>query len=465
MATGIEAMNQAMQACAECGAELPTQGSLAGLCPECLMGHGAGSGLFASRETLPGAEELQELIPQLEILHMLGRGGMGAVYKARQRDLDRYVAVKVLRPELASDPALSDRFLREARNLARLDHPNIVHIHDFGRAGELYYLVMEYVDGSTLRDLIDGRLLAPKEALEITPAICDALQYAHELGVIHRDVKPGNILVDGNGKVKVADFGLSKMLSKGVDPTLTHAEQAMGTPSYMAPEQMRRTRDVDHRADIFSLGVLLFEMLTCELPVGRFEPPSKRTGLDPRIDEVVNRALDRDATKRYQHARELGAALVEIREGAPAAAGAAATKPQPQPETKSGRAKTAASAAGNEAATDRKIPLVPFSISGEFHEASGLLALDGDALRVEYRKRWGSIFPMAIRTIRVPLTSIDSVDLSSGPFKHKLRLVALTMAPFEDLPCSDYEIRFSIKRRDIANARELTEALRARLES
>jgi tRNA A-37 threonylcarbamoyl transferase component Bud32 len=231
---------------------------------------------------------------------------MGAVYKARQRTLDRIVALKVIRPAVADDPAFAERFTREARALARLNHPHVVTIHDFGQTDGLYYLVMEYVDGTNLRTLIrDGRL-SPQEALAIVPPLCDALQYAHDEGIVHRDIKPENILLDQKGRVKIADFGLAKLLGLGpADVTLTAAHQAMGTLHYMAPEQLERPQTVDHRADIYSLGVTLYEMLTGELPLGRFAPPSRKVQVDVRLDEVVLRALERDPEQRYQHASDV----------------------------------------------------------------------------------------------------------------------------------------------------------------
>ena len=254
----------------------------------------------------PSVEQLAGLFPQLEILELVGRGGMGAVYKARQRGLNRIVAVKILPPEVGRDPAFTERFSREPRAMAQLSHPNIVTVFDFGQAGGLFYFVMEYVDGANLRQLMHAGTLAPKEALAIIPQICDALQYAHDEGVVHRDIKPENILIDKKGRVKVADFGLSKLLGgEAADVALTGTHQVMGTVRYMAPEQMQGTRHVDHRADIYSLGVVIYELLTGEVPMGRFEPPSHRVQLDVRLDEVVLRTLEREPERRYQKASEI----------------------------------------------------------------------------------------------------------------------------------------------------------------
>ena len=231
---------------------------------------------------------------------------MGAVYKARQPGLDRLVALKILPPEIAREPSFAERFTREARALARLSHSNIVTIHDSGQAGGFFYLVMEYVAGVNLREAILNGKLTAKEALLIVPQICDALQYAHDEGVVHRDIKPENVLIDGKGQVKVADFGLAKLLENGSEAAaLTGAYQVMGTPRYMAPEQMEGAHDVDHRADIYSLGVVFYELLTGELPLGRFAPPSEKARIDARLDEVVLRTLEKEPGRRYQNASEI----------------------------------------------------------------------------------------------------------------------------------------------------------------
>jgi hypothetical protein len=165
---------------------------------------------------------------------------------------------------------------------------------------------MEFVDGVNLRRLLDAGKLAPEAALAIVPQICDALQYAHDHGVVHRDIKPENVLLDKEGRVKIADFGLAKLVGRAAqDFTLTAAGQVMGTPQYMAPEQIEHPQDVDHRADIYSLGVVFYQMLTGELPLGRFQPPSKKVQIDVRLDEVVLRALEKEPERRYQQASDL----------------------------------------------------------------------------------------------------------------------------------------------------------------
>jgi serine/threonine protein kinase len=231
---------------------------------------------------------------------------MGAVYQARQLTLDRLVAIKIL-PEIEGDSQFAARFTREARALARLSHPHIVTVHDAGQTESgIYYLVMEYVNGTDLRHVLRTGSLAPERALAIVPAICDALIYAHQEGIVHRDIKPENILLDHEGHVKIADFGLAKlMVARQGEDVLTATRQVLGTPYYMAPEQARNEEAVDHRADIYALGVVFYEMLTGELPRGHFPPPSERASVDRRLDPIVLRSMASDPDQRYQQVSEL----------------------------------------------------------------------------------------------------------------------------------------------------------------
>jgi predicted Ser/Thr protein kinase len=309
--------------CPQCGAVLPT-GALEGLCPACLLKQGAtpdtGSAPEAAPFQPPTAEEVARLFPQLEILAFIGKGGMGAVYKARQPALDRLVALKILPPQAAAAHGFTERFNREARALAKLSHPNIVAIHDFGQVNGLPYFIMEFVDGLNLRQLERAGKLSAREALEIVPQICAALQFAHDEGIVHRDIKPENILLDKKGRVKIADFGIAKILGREPEIALTETRGVLGTPQYMAPEQVERPQTVDHRADIFSLGVVFYEMLTGELPLGRFAPPSSRMAgvkVDVRLDDVVLRALEKEPERRYQQASQVKTAVENISSTAP----------------------------------------------------------------------------------------------------------------------------------------------------
>ncbi|WP_397568958.1 serine/threonine-protein kinase [Schlesneria sp. T3-172] len=314
--------------CPRCGNELPANFQ-SGVCPACLLQQGLSPSTFMSgaasdssrshsgnrRSWIPPTPaELAPRFPQLEILELLGQGGMGAVYKVRQRDLDRRAALKILPEEVAQDPNFAERFQREARALALLGHQHIVIVYEFGQRDGVYFLLMEYVDGVTLRQALRAGQITSADALGIVTQICDALQFAHEEGVVHRDIKPENILIDKRGRVKIADFGLAKLLGGPADvPMLTGTHQVMGTPMYMAPEQMEGTRSVDHRADIFSLGVVFYELLTGELPLGRFAPPSQKYQLDVRLDEVVLRTLEKEPNRRYQQASEVKCDVESIR--------------------------------------------------------------------------------------------------------------------------------------------------------
>jgi predicted Ser/Thr protein kinase len=318
--------------CAQCNTPLSADAPL-GLCPKCVLAVGVDSQQATRTSAAPPGpppaaafvpprpEELAPRFPQLEILELLGQGGMGAVYKARQPGLDRTVALKILPPGLGADPTFAERFTREARSLARLSHPNIVAVYDFGQAGDLYYFVMEYVDGVSLRQMERKERLEPRQALDVVMQVCEALQFAHDAGIVHRDIKPENILIDTKGRAKIADFGLAKLLSRvPADVTLTQPQQVMGTPAYMAPEQIEHPADVDQRADIYSLGVVFYELLTGELPLGRFQPPSQKVQVDVRLDEVVLKTLAKEPERRYQQASQVRTDVEQISR-APAAGG------------------------------------------------------------------------------------------------------------------------------------------------
>ena len=294
-----------------------------GLCPECLIKAGFPTGVETDTGSAkqpafvpPTVEEIAKLFPQLEILELVGKGGMGAVYKARQKQLNRFVALKILPPGIGSEPAFAERFTREAQALAQLNHPGIVTLYEFGETSGQFYFLMEFVDGVNLRQLLAGGRISAREALAVVPQICDALQFAHDQGIVHRDIKPENILLDRRGRVKVADFGLAKLVGAGNEPAggggtvagspeLTESGKIMGTPNYMAPEQVEHPGEVDNRADIYALGVVFYQMLTGELPGKKIEPPSSKVQIDVRLDEVVLRALEKRTELRYQQASEV----------------------------------------------------------------------------------------------------------------------------------------------------------------
>ncbi|MES2922618.1 MAG: protein kinase [Verrucomicrobiota bacterium] len=300
---------------------------LAGLDPADLLKQGVAADTFADDPAPfnpPAINELAPHFPQFEILELIGKGGMGAVYKVRQPELDRIVALKILPPAIGETAGFAERFAREAKALAKLNHPGIVTIHEFGQASSSqlstpnsqppYFILMEFVDGVNLAQLMQTGRIAPREALAIVPQICDALQFAHDQGIVHRDIKPENILLDRLGRVKVADFGIAKVVAAVCDradsdeerwsqTTVTLAGKIMGTPQYMAPEQIDSPAEVDHRADIYALGVVFYQMLTGELPGKELLAPSRKFLLDVRLDEVVMHALEKNPELRYQQAR------------------------------------------------------------------------------------------------------------------------------------------------------------------
>ena len=325
--------------CPKCGGPIPVEAPQ-GLCPKCLLLQAsipteAGKGA-SSKSAPPTHEELVAAFPQLEILELIGQGGMGFVFKARQPKIERLVALKILPQSLAADPAFAERFTREGRVLARLNHPNIVTIHDFGQANGFYYLLIEFVDGVNLRQAMKLGRFTPAQALAVVPHICEALQFAHNEGILHRDIKPENILLDSKGRVKIADFGIAKLLGEPhTDATRTGSGATLGTPHYMAPEQLERPGEVDHRADIYSLGVVFYEMLTGELPLGKFQPPSQKVQVDVRLDEVVLHALEKEPARRYQQISQVktavdtisGSAAPTARIGSPPVVAAEAQRP------------------------------------------------------------------------------------------------------------------------------------------
>ena len=244
-------------------------------------------------------------IPGFELLRKLGSGGMGTVYLARQESLNRHVAVKVL--DRVDDPSALRRFERESLLAASVTHPNIVFIVDAGIVDGTPYLVQEFVDGCSLADVLRERRLSAAEVCDILEPVTNALAELHQAGILHRDLKPRNILIDGQGRPMLSDFGLAVCIESG--STLTHSEMIVGTLDYMAPEQRHRL-DVDERADQYSLAAVAYEMLTGDKPLGAFKRPSELNPLLPAsVDSILMRALSRDPDDRFADVRSLFAAL------------------------------------------------------------------------------------------------------------------------------------------------------------
>lgn len=300
----------------------------------------------------PPVEELAPHFDAYRLDALLGRGGMGVVYQGLQISLERRVAIKILRPDIADDETFARRFRREALSMAQLSHPNLVSIIDFGsitveveaapgevRDGTLYYLVMEFVEGRDLHQIIRSGHLDYGAALPMISQICDALEYAHDRGYVHRDIKPSNIYVSRAGDVKVGDFGLAKLAGTG-DQTpeeagpLTLTGYVVGTPDYLAPERCMGDDAVDRRDDIYSLGVVFYEMLTGELPKGVFQLPSVKVGVNARLDEVVLKAMQSEREFRYQRASEFKKALDEILSENERAEPTANDRPRSHPSTR-----------------------------------------------------------------------------------------------------------------------------------
>ncbi len=265
------------------------------------------------------AEVVTQWFFDLEVTDLIGFGGMGAVYLAHQKELGRDVALKLVPLDQGDDLVPLERFTREAQALARLSHPRIVTIYEVRRLPEHLCLVMELVDGGNLRDRLRRGPLAEAEVIALLEQVCDGLAHAHEQGVVHRDVKPENILLAEDGNLKIADFGLAKFAAAEsvLSPTLTRSGQAMGSAHYMAPEQLSATDAVDARADLYALGVVLYEMLTGALPAIDYQPPSRLRPIDPRFDGVVQRLLRRDPLARYSSASEVARELARIRQTKP----------------------------------------------------------------------------------------------------------------------------------------------------
>ena len=278
---------------------------------------------------VPSVEEMSALLPQYEFRKLAAFGGMGAVYRAQQASLDRPVAVKILPPAFGKEAEFADRFKTEARAMAKLNHTNIVTVYDFGitREGH-FYLVMEWVEGHTLHELVQKGSLPLRKVANYVMQLCDALHFAHSHKILHRDVKPGNIMVNEEDRVKVADFGLARPMTGEAE------ENPFGTPDYAAPEIMDK-RGVDQRADIFAAGVVLYELLTGRVPATPRRSVTEYSPVHKRWDEIIAKATDPDPDKRYPDALEFRAHIAAaLTIGTNASAVVTETKPvakEPEP--------------------------------------------------------------------------------------------------------------------------------------
>ncbi|MEK7953610.1 serine/threonine-protein kinase [Luteolibacter soli] len=253
----------------------------------------------------PSLEVLSGLLPAYEFDSFIAQGGMGAVYKARQRALDRVVAIKVLPRELGEDPVFRESFETEARAMARLNHPNLIGVYDSGDIDGMLYIVMEYVNGKSLYHSAYNLAVDPEQAAALVKGICDGLAHAHENGVIHRDIKPANILLNEKVVPKIGDFGLARPADAD-SPGLI-----MGTPGYTAPEIYDNPEHFDVRTDIYAVGVILYELLTGHKPEDEdMQPPSNLIGCDKKLDVIWQKSTDPEPSRRYNSAEEMSNDLV-----------------------------------------------------------------------------------------------------------------------------------------------------------
>ncbi len=252
--------------------------------------------------------EVQRAFPEFEVLCAIGRGGMACVYKCRDPQLDRYLALKIMDSALGREPGFAERFGREAQTLAGLQHPHLLRILDYGERQGLHFLATEYFEGGSLRELIAKGPLEPAFALRLLREFGGALAYAHDQGLVHRDIKPSNVLIDAAGHACLADFGIVHQIAPRPETAdLTETAQALGTPHYMAPEVM--VGEVNARSDIFSLGVVAYEMLTGKLPIGRFTPASETCTVGSHADRAIDRCLRTDPRDRWSSVDEMITAI------------------------------------------------------------------------------------------------------------------------------------------------------------
>ena len=257
----------------------------------------------------PTTEELQQLLPAYDVLSFIAKGGMGAVYKAHQKSLERNVAIKILPREFGEDHGFRRRFEDEAKAMAKLNHPNLISVYDFGEVDHMLYIVMEFVDGKSFHESFHGRAVAEKEVAHLVAGICEGLAHAHEAGILHRDIKPANILLDSKNRPKIGDFGLARLTEETEGEGIIY-----GTPDYIAPEMIKNPGAVDTRSDVFSTGVILYELLTGKLPEKRYIPASQIEDVDPRFDKIVRRATHPSPMLRFANGEAMASDLKTLQD-------------------------------------------------------------------------------------------------------------------------------------------------------
>lgn len=381
---------------------------------------------------------------------MVGRGGMGTIYHARQTSLDRDVALKIIDRSISNDSTFLDRFEREAKALAKLNHPNIVSVFDYGNTSDgQAYFIMEFVHGLNLREAMQSMPVDLSHSIEIVCSVATALTYAHSKGVIHRDIKPENILLSDDGRIKLADFGIAKISNAAAEKKITATRQVLGTVHYLAPEQLEASNEVDHRVDIYALGVVFYELLTKQLPVGNFEPPSH---LNPAIhrdlDSVILRSLSRKPSLRFQTVEEFHKAILAAVENSSSAHERVSTSP-----------------VVHASAPNLPTVSVPFQCEGMngFSMVHGAIQANDEGLRVEYRSQdafFGS-WKSKLRKLELPWNRLVRIELKPGVFESKLQVYGDTFSLFEDFPGTEGGyLTVKVKKQNIDLAERLMDRVR-----
>lgn len=428
--------------CPQCHSPLSTDQA----CPQCLLQLGLSSSNakapIIELTGMPTPADLAKYFPQLEIQGIIGHGGMGAIYRARQTSLERDVAIKLIAQDISQDPMFCERFEREAKSLAKLSHPNIVTVYDFGQtANSMAYLIMEFVDGINMREAIASMSFETSEVLDYISKMCQALQYAHDKGIIHRDIKPENVLLGEDGSLKIVDFGIAKTANDPLNQrtNLTRTRQVLGTPHYVAPEQIEAPELVDHRIDLYSLGVLFYELLTGKLPVGHFEPPSMlNPRVSPQIDAIAIRALQRQPARRFQSANEFLAAIQSCQ-----AENIPLIEPIRTP-------------------TSNQRYSVPFSFDSSqgMVNVRGMVHASNSKLTIEFRNLYVGLVRGSLQSLEIPREKIMKVELKPGAFRPTLTIIADAISTLGGFPESESGcIRMGIKRRDYELARRVVSVL------
>ena len=307
-------MTNHKETCNVCGKELSEEHSQDGTCEGCLLTQIQPRPAVQATDApeMPSLTEVEAALPRFTILGIAGRGGSAMVYLAVDKDLDRQVAIKVI-PTADEAPEETLRVKREFTLMAKLRHGNIVVLHDIGRTDGFTYLIMEWMRGGSITNLLQLGKFSIERSIEVVTQICSVLRYTHSRSIFHRDIKPSNILLDRKGNAKLADFGLANGTSRlPHDTTITGSHQFLGTPQYAAPEQCKAGAAVDGRADLYSLGIVFFEMVTGSRPERLLQLPSRYSSELEPIDSVVAKALATDPEARFQSAEEFATSLEDV---------------------------------------------------------------------------------------------------------------------------------------------------------